>query len=311
MTPIAEVIYAQFKNIDSINKSIGQQSEGLYLEFKTKSNSNVADLDKEDKKNFADALSQFANSDGGVLIWGIKTDKPLDVAKELRPIKEVSKFMAKLQSYLKDAVQPIVDGVLFDTVYSDRDSNEGYVRILIPVSYKVPHRSMFSREYFKRNQEGKYKLEHFDLEDMFGRRQKPLLSVEIVPKTKINFKELVKEAKEDGYLPPAVFNIFIHNDGRTIGKNSMVVLSCPDEKLVKCEFRLRNYQIVDISDMYNNHPVKQIPLNNSIFYPNLITRLGEIFITLHKDAVDRKDIYFSWTVYAEDMLEQTGKVPII
>jgi len=31
------------------------------------------------------------------------------------------------------------------------------------------------REYFKRSTEGFYRLEHFDLEDLFGRRPKPAL----------------------------------------------------------------------------------------------------------------------------------------
>lgn len=36
---------------------------------------------------------------------------------------------------------------------------------------------MFTREYYKRSEDGCYRLEHFDLEDMFGRRQRPLLEL--------------------------------------------------------------------------------------------------------------------------------------
>jgi hypothetical protein len=44
--------------------------------------------------------------------------------------------------------------------------------------HKVPHRGMLAdREYYERTTEDFYRLEHFDLEDMFGRLPRPSLSL--------------------------------------------------------------------------------------------------------------------------------------
>jgi len=45
------------------------KEEDLHLDFKTV---NAADLKSgSDRKNFAKALSGFANSDGGIVVWGV------------------------------------------------------------------------------------------------------------------------------------------------------------------------------------------------------------------------------------------------
>lgn len=62
------------------------------------------------------------------------------------------------------------------------------------------------REYFKRSVEGFYRLEHFDLEDMFGRRQKPLLKV---------ITEVEPFSKQTG---DRELKFIFRNEGRSIAK---------------------------------------------------------------------------------------------
>ena len=68
------------------------QEEHIALEFKTVNHPIYNDGNKnDDKKNFSKVLSGFANSNGGIVIWGIKAQKNLsgqDVAKEKKPIKK-------------------------------------------------------------------------------------------------------------------------------------------------------------------------------------------------------------------------------
>jgi hypothetical protein len=154
--------------------------EDLYLEFKQKHDTRHGKLDDDDKSNFSCALSGFANSDGGILIWGIETNRKDESAKKLKPISDVNEFIRSLKSSLINAVQPFVDNVLIEKVPTDASQQEGYVKCFIPQSDKAPHRAMLAdREYYKRSTEGFYRLEHFDLEDMFGRRQRPLLKLMI------------------------------------------------------------------------------------------------------------------------------------
>lgn len=71
-----------------------QKSEEHFLDFKRSENcGDSPKLQAHDRNNFAKALSGFANSEGGVLVWGVdcsrQKDGP-DVAHELFPIKNGS-----------------------------------------------------------------------------------------------------------------------------------------------------------------------------------------------------------------------------
>ena len=74
-------------------------AEGLRLEFKEKEDRTTAALSKGDKKQIAEAVSSFANSDGGTIIFGIKTKRSGDgdVAAELMPIANVEQFASNFR----------------------------------------------------------------------------------------------------------------------------------------------------------------------------------------------------------------------
>ena len=153
--------------------------ENIYLEFKTKKDRRTPDVDESDAFQFSRALSGFANSDGGVLLWGIESDRE-ERACDLKPIAHVAEFESRLKKSLLNAVHPMVDGVEIQLIPDDSDSAAGFIKCLIPRSEKTPHRAMRAgREYYRRSTEGFYRLEHFDLEDAFGRRPRPVLSVQV------------------------------------------------------------------------------------------------------------------------------------
>jgi len=66
-------LFEQFKSggIGLLSRLVEEEwQEDLLLEFKTIEGS-CAPMAKPDRKNFAIALSGFANSDGGVIVWGV------------------------------------------------------------------------------------------------------------------------------------------------------------------------------------------------------------------------------------------------
>jgi len=173
-------LYESLRTRDDLQKLVNDcEKESLHLEFKTKKNRSYGKLDDSEKFNFSRALSGFANSDGGVLVWGIETDQN-EQAKKLKPITDVAEFHAAIKKSILNSTQPVVDNVLLDTISDPSSAGSGYLKCLIPASEKTPHRAMVAgREYFKRTTEGFYKLEHFDLEDMFGRRPHPSLTLHL------------------------------------------------------------------------------------------------------------------------------------
>jgi hypothetical protein len=171
------------------------QEENLLLEFKTL---NSAYLDRDDRKNLAKALSGFANSSGGLIIWGLQgrpNDEGVDCAVALREIEPLPTLLAALNELTGQAVSPIVEGVQHRSL--PINGRSGLAVTLVPESDSGPHMAKAGEDrYYKRSGDSFRKMEHFDLEDMFGRRKKPKLCVftRVIP----NRMEVVVGVKNEG-----------------------------------------------------------------------------------------------------------------
>jgi Predicted transcriptional regulator containing an HTH domain and an uncharacterized domain shared with the mammalian protein Schlafen len=151
----------------------------LHLDFKTIGNANMRGND--DKRNLAKCLSGFANSSGGIIVWGVdarKNAQGIDCASAAAEIAPVRLFLSRLNELTGDAVSPIVDGIQHKAIETTQDS--GFAVTLVPESESGPYMAKLGEDrYYKRSGDSFYKMEHFDLEDMFGRRQKPRLLIHL------------------------------------------------------------------------------------------------------------------------------------
>ena len=154
-----------------------RQEEHLQLDFKTIRGANLASAD--DRRSFAKSLSGFANSAGGIIVWGVdarKNDQGVDCAGATSEIKLLKMLLSRLNEFTGQAVSPIVDGVRHKLI--ERTADTGFAATLVPESQSAPHMAKLGEDrYYKRAGASFYKMEHFDLEDMFGRRQKPRLEI--------------------------------------------------------------------------------------------------------------------------------------
>ena len=253
----ATALYNSIAGFASIRELVtDRRKEDIYLEFKTKKNRSLPDLEDSDAWQFSRALSGFANSDGGVLVWGIETDKE-ERAHKLKPITAVSEFEARLKKSLINSAQPFVDGVCMEPFMESEEPGSGYLKILIPRSEKTPHRALLAgREYYKRSTEGFYRMEHFDLEDAFGRRPQPVLTAEV---------SLVPRLGED---PHEEVSFRLKNIGRGIAR--FAGLFCefsPDVQIVRVTQGLQNN-----SGLNQGRPIVSYQDNVGAIHPVSIAR---------------------------------------
>jgi hypothetical protein len=191
-----------FEKIDlaTINRFVAENmSEDLHLEFKAPRNRDEA------KRPLAKAVSAFANADGGVIIWGVERKGN---ACERRPIADAARFKEQLEDQTGQAVSPPAPGVRSGLIPEAAD--RGYVKTFVPGSDMTPHMAKFGdNRYYRRSGSNSHAMEHYELEDMFGRRPKPKLAL---------FHELEQSGKMgDPDHPSSVevrVDIGIENSGR-------------------------------------------------------------------------------------------------
>jgi Putative DNA-binding domain len=117
--------------------------EGLHLEYKRKADPNTPSLDKGDKRSIAEAIVSFANSDGGILIYGIESKKidGLDVAHSLVSIAEIDKFVGEMRLVAELNVSPQVRGLVIEAIPKGDGSGAGFAVCRVPSSEHRPHMS--------------------------------------------------------------------------------------------------------------------------------------------------------------------------
>lgn len=199
-----------------------QREEDLHLEFKQKADRRHGNLDDGDRKAFSKAMSGFANADGGILVFGVETAKSqdgVDRAVSLKPITDHHRFRSRLLDSILNTTQPVVDDVRVEAIDSTSSQGSGFVKCFIPQSFKPPHRAILAdHQYWRRVSTGHRRMEHYELEDVFGRRLRPVLQLLV---------ELRPRPDDD---PHEDIHFFLLNEGRGLARH--VGFHCKFDQMV-------------------------------------------------------------------------------
>ena len=184
-------------------------------------------------------------------MWGVdarQNDEGVDCAGATSEIKQLKMFLSRLNEFTGQAVSPIVDGVRHKII--ERTADTGFAATLVPESQSAPHMAKLGEDrYYKRAGASFYKMEHFDLEDMFGRRQKP--SLEIV------FEEGTKtEGVED-------LIVLIVNNGRAVARHVGFLLVFENVEIVAVSPGMENNSCINAG-----RPVVGFDKQSGVIHPN-------------------------------------------
>ena len=177
------------KGLEVVQRWVNERhAEDLYLDFKQKDNADVGAASVNDKRQYAKAISGFANSDGGLLVWGVvagreghDAESP-DVARSLNPISSAKTFCADLNAATLTATKPVVAGVRNLLISDPTASESGFVVTYVPAGTNPPYRAELdnNNKYYKRAGSNFYPMEPFDIRDVVFRFRYPKVSVEVL-----------------------------------------------------------------------------------------------------------------------------------
>lgn len=197
-----------------------QQEENLLLDFK-RAETGHGPMSKADRKNLAEALSGFANSDGGLIIWGIdcrSTQNEPDTAKAVKPIAQLKEFMSSLQTNTPASTSPGIIGVEHAPILAAGQPDAGYVMTYIPKGEDEPHMAIGSGQhaYYFRSGSSFLPMEAFMVADRYKRRPQPRLELDV----------RVEGLEVRGKGVAALICIGIRNVGKGIALYPALVLTC-------------------------------------------------------------------------------------
>ena len=279
----------ELMTLEVIQAFVGSgREEDLHLDFKT-----VGDvtLSRDDRKSLAVALSGYANSDGGLIVWGVEA-RPgadgVDCASALRQVSNAQLLLGRLNTLTGQGVSPLVDGVEHRAIVLEDGS--GFCISCIPASDSGPHMAKAGEDrYFKRNGSSFYRMEHFDLEDMFGRRQRPSLSLRL---------SLVPRPADD---PHEEVHFSVINDGRGVAKHAGFTCSFQPDVTVA---GVRGH-LVNVAGLNRGAPIVSYQDSVGVVHPNgIASSAGHAII---QRAGKGEPLAFRVSIYCENMRVRTAE----
>jgi hypothetical protein len=169
------------------------EPESVFLDFKRSERGEGLDAkDKETKgsdvRNLAKSLSAFANTEGGLLVFGVECDQDpagRDHAKSIQRNGHLAELARDLRSRMLTATSPPVPGAdVIGPIFDPNDNAFGVVVVVVPQSDGGPHRALLDDKvkdrYFQRTETSCTVATHSILEGWFGRRPPPKLRLSLV-----------------------------------------------------------------------------------------------------------------------------------
>ncbi|MFZ5754206.1 MAG: helix-turn-helix domain-containing protein [Bacillota bacterium] len=277
-----------YKDIEKIVSS--NTTEYKNLEFKS-----LGALVPEAKDEISKDVSSFANSAGGIIIYGIKEVKEgptirLELEEGLDPNGPINKEW--LENIIVSRISPRIEGLYINPV---KLPNEKYILVVVIPQSTTAHMAGNNR-YYKRHNFKSEPMEDYEVRDVMNRLDKPrLFPIFTTP----------KQAEKDGIYK---LQIVIRNIGETFVRHFAVRLCIPEVIIRPGDFR--GGRKIQLDGLWYREFIKQSNPNQYIF-PGFRTFLDPKFLpSLDAQATkNNQHLFLYWTLYTDKSGPQDGRTP--
>jgi len=159
-------------NLNYINSLIvNKVEESLNLEYK-----GAAALDRQNNKTteISKDISSFANSDGGIIIYGIKEDENnKHLPKEIDPIDRTQFSKEWLEQIILDKIKPRVKDFTISVV----EVVNSYVVYIVDIKKSNTAHQADDKRYYRRFNFQSTAMYDYEIRDILNRAQHPIISL--------------------------------------------------------------------------------------------------------------------------------------
>lgn len=165
----------KIKNIEDIKFLIENSvEESTELEYKR----SFAKANNDWKKELAKDVSAMANSNGGIIVYGLKEkeiSRGHSVPEGVSPIPISEMTKDQLSQLLSSNIQPVINGI--EISYIPYDEESGFYIVSIPQS-NTAHQNKLSHMYHKRRNAVVDAMEDYEIRDVMNRSKTPIIELD-------------------------------------------------------------------------------------------------------------------------------------
>lgn len=194
-----------------------QAEESVHMEFKSGAALGSAD---QIKKEISKDVSSFANSDGGIIIYGLAERNHTAAGFAFVDGNEYSKEW--LEQVINSKIKRRIPDLTIDVIRVQNKISQSVYVVRIPRSYEAPHMASDGRFYKRWNFESAH-MEEFEVRDLFHRTTDTMIKLRPV--------EFNGEVKSSKNAKIEVFRLHVvidvQNESRSIEHTYKTILRMP------------------------------------------------------------------------------------
>jgi hypothetical protein len=309
LNQIEENIGLDYKSAESLGKSVGK------------------------KKELSKDVSAFANSNGGIIIYGIKEFDELEkrhLPEKIDPVNRTEYSKEWLEQVINSNISPRIDGINITSISLNETDEVAYL-VDIPKSYTAHQSSDF--RYYKRFNFESVAMHDYEVKDVMNRNKTPKIELifelekftyEVKPaigQMSFPINQDVKEQKK--YSTINTLNIFGKNIGGVFADYVNCFIEVPVSILNEKEYEYRDTFLnngIEYKRLFCDNTIREIKdvenygsFTNNKYWPSRYdpilpeTRLRFDEIKLKRDIVFENEEIF-WEVYADNSAKRKGSI---
>lgn len=274
--------------------------ESLYMDFKA-----GGALSGDKKKDICKDVSAFANSDGGVLVYGInEVDHKADSLSFIDGNLYTKEW---LEQVINDGIQRRIDNIKIHPIRFDGDVRKSVYVVEVPASSNSPHMRSFDSRYYKRFNFQSVPMEEYEVRHAYERRQKVTLDF-------ANFAVEITNAETWFDDKQFEFKLIFHvtNVGRTMAQNYKLSVSIKGAE--GCKYAYKSEADYNLVRPLNDTNIILSTTNAIPIFPEEVVNAMELVLIVpfeySSDFVEKLEVSQSLFTEAErlDDTFQPGKM---
>jgi hypothetical protein len=318
---------------DLENLIINQIEENIHLDYKASGSLGKSDGKKDE---ISRDVSSFANSDGGIIIYGIaefnekvKNHLPEKIDGIIR-----TEFPKEwLENIINGRIYPRIDGIKIKSISIEESTNAVVYVVEIPKSTTAHQASDF--RYYKRSNFGKNPMYDYEVKDLMNRNKSPKIEIILeIEKYKYEVKPPISqitiqmdrdEEPTKEYSTTNTLNVHAKNVGGIFAEYVNCFLEIPVSILKEDEYNHRNSVFkdgIEYKRIFCDNTIREIkdiknfgmfntydywPSRYDPILPETQFRLDEIKF---KKGFLFNDEKIFWEVYADNAIKESGEISL-